>query len=148
VETNAPRILAIAKRRLSFEVRQIGFSLVWPTDRTIDGKRQMTPRRKLGLQGPLVSAVAGTVVEPPEDFRANNPRVQGDRFHSNKDRFAFLHSTAKELGISSAQLAIAWLLHQGEDIVPIPGTRSPSRIAERTYHSIKVFQDSFGDCFC
>lgn len=39
---------------------------------------------------------------------------------------------AKEMGITSAQLALAWLLHQGHDIVPIPGTRRASRVDENT----------------
>jgi aryl-alcohol dehydrogenase-like predicted oxidoreductase len=48
----------------------------------------------------------------------------------NHDRFAPLIQIAKELGISSAQLALAWILHQGKDVFPIPGTRRAARIDE------------------
>jgi aryl-alcohol dehydrogenase-like predicted oxidoreductase len=65
-----------------------------------------------------------------DDFRNNNPRYQGENFDANRDRFAPLLQVAAELDITPAQLALAWLLHQGEDIVPIPGTRKQSRVAE------------------
>jgi aryl-alcohol dehydrogenase-like predicted oxidoreductase len=65
-----------------------------------------------------------------DDFRNNNPRFQGDNFAANKQRFAPLMELAAELGITAAQLALAWLLHQGEDIIPIPGTRSRERVTE------------------
>ena len=65
-----------------------------------------------------------------DDFRNNNPRFAGDNLATNRDRFAPLIGLAEELGISPAQLALAWLLHQGEDVVPIPGTRRLERIDE------------------
>jgi aryl-alcohol dehydrogenase-like predicted oxidoreductase len=64
------------------------------------------------------------------DFRNNNPRFSGENFKTNTDRFAPLLSLATELGITPAQLALAWLLHQGGDIVPIPGSRKKERVAE------------------
>ncbi len=78
---------------------------------------------------------AGFLAGPPQgldegDFRNYNPRFSGDNLAANRDRFAPLLKLAEELGISPAQLALAWLLHQGEDIVPIPGTRRPERIDE------------------
>ncbi len=78
---------------------------------------------------------AGFLAGPPKaldegDFRNNNPRFAGDNLAANRDRFAPLIGLAEELGISPAQLALAWLLHQGEDIVPIPGTRRLERIDE------------------
>jgi aryl-alcohol dehydrogenase-like predicted oxidoreductase len=66
----------------------------------------------------------------PDDFRNNNPRYQGENFQTNKDRFAPLLQVAEELDCTPAQLALAWLLHQGEDIVPIPGTRLRDRVTE------------------
>lgn len=68
----------------------------------------------------------------PDDFRNNNPRYQGDNFQTNKERFAPLMQMAEELACTPAQLALAWLLHQGEDIVPIPGTRRPNRVSENS----------------
>ncbi len=78
---------------------------------------------------------AGFLAGPPKaldegDFRNNNPRFAGDNLATNRDRFAPLIGLAEELGISPAQLALAWLLHQGEDVVPIPGTRWLERIDE------------------
>lgn len=66
----------------------------------------------------------------PEDFRNNNPRFQGENLTVNRQRFAPLMELADELAITAAQLSLAWLLHQGEDIIPIPGTRSPDRVTE------------------
>jgi len=65
-----------------------------------------------------------------EDFRNNNPRYQGENFSTNKERFAPLMEVAKKQGITPAQLALAWLLHQGDEIIPIPGTRKPGRVTE------------------
>ncbi len=64
------------------------------------------------------------------DFRQNIPRFSSDNLAVNRDRFAPLTELAGELGVTPAQLALAWLLHQGEDIFPIPGTRRPGRIDE------------------
>ena len=92
--------------------------------------------RKLGIALVAWSPLgAGFLTGPPKelgvgDFRHNIPRFTGDNLAINRDRFAPLLELAKELGISSAQLALAWLLNQGEDIVPIPGTRRPERIDE------------------
>jgi aryl-alcohol dehydrogenase-like predicted oxidoreductase len=75
--------------------------------------------------------LAGTVAQVAErDFRTNLPRFRGENLRRNRRRFAPLADIAAEKGITPAQLALAWLLHQGADIVPIPGTRSPSRVAE------------------
>lgn len=64
-----------------------------------------------------------------DDFRNRHPRYQGNNLQQNVDRFPPLSNLATELDITPAQLALAWLLHQGDDIVPIPGTRTPSHIA-------------------
>lgn len=64
------------------------------------------------------------------DFRRNNPRYSADNLAANKDRFAPLMDMADRLDIAPAQLALAWLLHQGDDIVPIPGTRRAERVDE------------------
>lgn len=91
--------------------------------------------RELGVGfvpwAPLGSGfLAGTTSVSADDFRANNPRFTGDNRQQNEDRFAPLHGVARELGVSSAQLALAWVLAQGDNIVPIPGTRKAERIAE------------------
>ena len=65
-----------------------------------------------------------------EDFRQNNPRYSGDNLAVNRDRFAPLLDLSKNLEATPSQLALSWLLHQGDAIVPIPGTRRPERIDE------------------
>ena len=75
--------------------------------------------------------LTGTVKElAKDDFRNHNPKYAGDNLKANADRFAPLMKLAGDLGITPAQLALAWLLHQGEDVVPIPGSRKPERVSE------------------
>ncbi len=57
------------------------------------------------------------------DFRRHNPRFQGENFHRNLDVVAKVEEIAREKHCTPGQLAIAWLLAQGEDVVPIPGTK-------------------------
>lgn len=65
-----------------------------------------------------------------DDFRQSNPKYSGENLKTNTNRFAPLLDVAKNLGITPAQLALAWLLHQGNNIVPIPGSRKKERVAE------------------
>jgi aryl-alcohol dehydrogenase-like predicted oxidoreductase len=64
------------------------------------------------------------------DMRRFDPRWQGENYHANVGALAELGQLAQAKGITVPQLALAWLLAQGDDIVPIPGTRSPARLAE------------------
>jgi aryl-alcohol dehydrogenase-like predicted oxidoreductase len=64
------------------------------------------------------------------DFRRRNARWQGENYEKNADAVRRLTGLAEEKGIKVTQLALAWLLAQGEDIVPIPGTRRPARLEE------------------
>jgi aryl-alcohol dehydrogenase-like predicted oxidoreductase len=66
----------------------------------------------------------------PDDWRRNNPRFQGENFQKNLELVARLERMAKEKGCTPAQLALAWLLAQGKDIVPIPGSRQRERVEE------------------
>jgi len=92
--------------------------------------------RELGIAlvpwSPLGSGfLTGTVdTLSDEDFRHNNPRYQGENLAANKDRFVPLLDIAKTLDVTAAQLSLSWLLHQGDDIIPIPGTRSKERVTE------------------
>jgi aryl-alcohol dehydrogenase-like predicted oxidoreductase len=65
-----------------------------------------------------------------DDFRQHNPRYSDDNLTANRNRFAPFLDVTKELKITPAQLALAWLLHQGDDIFPIPGTRRAERVEE------------------
>ena len=58
-----------------------------------------------------------------KDFRSFNPRLSGDNFASNRKLVDQMEALAARLTITTAQLALAWVLAQGEDIIPIPGTR-------------------------
>ncbi len=59
----------------------------------------------------------------PDDFRRTNPRFAGDNFQKNLDLVAAVGAIAADKGVTAAQLALAWVLAQGEDLVPIPGAR-------------------------
>ena len=60
---------------------------------------------------------------PADDFRRRNPRFQGDNLQRNLDLVARIEEIAREKDVLPAQLALAWVLAQGDDIVPIPGTK-------------------------
>lgn len=64
------------------------------------------------------------------DFRNNNPKMQGENFSNNLQRLEDIKAIATDLNITPAQLALAWLLAQGDNIIPIPGSRKVSRIEE------------------
>ncbi|MGO4807636.1 aldo/keto reductase [Arthrobacter sp. 2MCAF15] len=64
------------------------------------------------------------------DMRRTDPRWQPGNFEKNLEATRLLRELAESKGGTVAQLALAWLLAQGQDIVPIPGTRSPQRVAE------------------
>jgi len=59
----------------------------------------------------------------PDDFRRTNPRFAGDNFQKNLDLVDAVGAIAADKGVTAAQLALAWVLAQGEELVPIPGTR-------------------------
>jgi aryl-alcohol dehydrogenase-like predicted oxidoreductase len=65
-----------------------------------------------------------------DDWRRTNPRFQDANAETNKRLVQAVTAIAAERGCTPAQLAVAWLLHQGRDVVPIPGTRSISRLDE------------------
>ncbi|MDX6349282.1 MAG: hypothetical protein QOF84_4072 [Streptomyces sp.] len=64
------------------------------------------------------------------DFRAMSPRFQGDNLDRNLDLVESLRKIAEQKGVSVAQIAIAWVLAQGEDIVPLVGARTRQRLSE------------------
>jgi aryl-alcohol dehydrogenase-like predicted oxidoreductase len=66
----------------------------------------------------------------PDDYRRNSPRFQGENFKKNLDLVARIETTAKEKKCTPGQLALAWLLAQGEDIIPIPGTKRRKYLEE------------------
>jgi aryl-alcohol dehydrogenase-like predicted oxidoreductase len=87
------------------------------------------PYSPLG-RGFLTSEIKPASEYPADDMRSWDDRWQGDNFTHNKAAVEQLTELASTKGITVTQLALAWLLAQGEDIVPIPGTRSETRLAE------------------
>ena len=67
---------------------------------------------------------------PEDDFRRRQPRFQGENFQKNLDLVRHVEQVASRKGCTPAQLALAWLLHQGDDIVPIPGTTRVENLEE------------------
>jgi aryl-alcohol dehydrogenase-like predicted oxidoreductase len=67
---------------------------------------------------------------PENDFRRHNPRFQGDNFTKNLELVAHIESLAKSKSATPAQIALAWVMAQGQDIVPIFGAKKRSRIEE------------------
>lgn len=66
------------------------------------------------------------------DWRKTNPRFTGENFRRNLRIVDEVEAVAAEVGATSAQIALAWLLAQGDDIAPIPGTKRVSRVEENT----------------
>jgi aryl-alcohol dehydrogenase-like predicted oxidoreductase len=64
------------------------------------------------------------------DFRRSNPRFEGENFEANQRIVAKVREIAEEKGVTPAQLALAWVLAQGDDVVPIPGTRRRQYLEE------------------
>jgi aryl-alcohol dehydrogenase-like predicted oxidoreductase len=71
--------------------------------------------------------LSGAIRKPedlaPDDFRRHHPRFQGENFEQNLRLVERVEELAREKGVTASQLALAWVLAQGEDIVPIPGTK-------------------------
>jgi aryl-alcohol dehydrogenase-like predicted oxidoreductase len=67
---------------------------------------------------------------PENDFRRRNPRFQGENFQKNLNLVAAVERIARSKGVTPAQLALAWVLSRGDDVVPIPGTKHLRRLEE------------------
>jgi aryl-alcohol dehydrogenase-like predicted oxidoreductase len=107
----------------------------WSMWRPIDADLLATAR-ELGVGivawSPLGSGfLTGTVRKVGEgDFRRHAPRFAAENLARNNDRYAPVRDLATHLGITPAQLALAWLLHQDEHVVAIPGSRTRAHIEE------------------
>ncbi|HEY3858363.1 MAG TPA: aldo/keto reductase, partial [Gammaproteobacteria bacterium] len=67
---------------------------------------------------------------PQDDWRRNMPRFQGENFQKNLELVKTVEDIAEDRGVKASQIALAWLLHQGQDIVPIPGTKHRKYLEE------------------
>ncbi len=107
-------------------------------------EREVLPEaRRLGIgivpYGPLGQGFLTGQVRSPEDFaedfaeddfRRSNPRSQGENLTRNLSLVDEVRRLAAEKDATVGQIALAWLLAQGEDVVPIPGTKHPARVQE------------------
>ncbi len=81
-------------------------------------------------RGFLSGAIRSADALAPADWRRMNPRFQGDNLAANLALVARLEAIAREKGLTAAQLALAWVLSRGKDVVAIPGTRRRARLEE------------------
>lgn len=82
----------------------------------------LVPFAPLG-RGFLTGSVTRAEELPVSDFRRNDPRYQGENFDANMRAAGAVRELASEKGVAPGQIALAWILHKGPDIVPIPGTK-------------------------
>ena len=79
---------------------------------------------------------------PADDYRRNAPRFQGENFQKNLDLVKKIEEMAREKNCTPAQLALAWVLAQGKDVVPIPGTKRRSYLEQNLASAdIKLTRD-------
>jgi aryl-alcohol dehydrogenase-like predicted oxidoreductase len=78
----------------------------------------------------LLGGLKASDFSKPGDFRSHTPRFQGENLANNLTLAQQLETIAKEKGVSSAQLAIAWALTRGDDIIPLVGTKNRKRLGE------------------
>ena len=124
----APATLRRAHAEHSITALQTEYSL-WsrdPEDELLGVVRELgigfVPYSPLG-RGFLSGEIKSIDDLAPDDFRRTNPRFAGDNFQKNLDLVDAVGAIAADKGVTAAQLALAWVLAQGDDLVPIPGTR-------------------------
>jgi aryl-alcohol dehydrogenase-like predicted oxidoreductase len=89
----------------------------------------IVPFSPLG-RGFLTGAITSPDDFGPDDFRRNHPRFTGEAFEANLRLVDAVRAMAEEKGVTAGQLALAWVLAQGDDVVPIPGTKRRSYLEE------------------
>jgi aryl-alcohol dehydrogenase-like predicted oxidoreductase len=129
----SPEILRRAHAVHPITALQSEYSL-WsrdPEDGILDACRELgvgfVPYSPLG-RGFLTGQIKAFEDLEPDDYRRQSPRFQGENFQKNLDLVAKIDEIATSKGCTPAQLALAWVLAQGPDIVPIPGTKRSERL--------------------
>ena len=89
----------------------------------------LVPFAPLG-RGFLTGAVQRAEDYPEGDYRRGDPRYQGENFDANVRAAAAVRELAAKKGVTAGQVAIAWLLHKGPDVVPIPGSKTRKHLEE------------------
>lgn len=118
--------IAAVQSEFSLLFREVADSCL-PTMRELD--IAFVPYSPLG-RSLLTGSIHAAGDIPEGDRRLAHPRFQGENLTHNLTLTAQLEQIAKEKGVTAAQLALAWLLAQGEDILPIPGTKKSTRLDE------------------
>jgi aryl-alcohol dehydrogenase-like predicted oxidoreductase len=131
----APKTIERAHKTHPITALQTEYSL-W----TRDPEPEVLPTcRRLGIafvaysplgRGFLTGAIKSPEDFEPDDYRRSSPRFQGENFNRNLELVKEVERLAKRSNVSPSQLALAWVLAQGEDIVPIPGTKRRKYIEE------------------
>jgi aryl-alcohol dehydrogenase-like predicted oxidoreductase len=138
----SPQTLARAHKVHPITALQSEYSL-WSRD---PEQGALAACRKLGVgfvpysplgRGFLTGAITKPEQFPADDFRRNSPRFQGENFAKNLRLVEKVREIAARKGCTPGQLALAWVLAQGEDIVPIPGTKHRSFLEENA-HALEV----------
>jgi aryl-alcohol dehydrogenase-like predicted oxidoreductase len=110
---------------------------LWSRDLEENG--QLAAARELGItivaysplgRGFLTGAIKSPDDFAPDDFRRSSPRFMGENFAKNLDLVRHIETLAKQKGCTASQLALAWLLAQGRDVIPIPGTKRVKYLEE------------------
>lgn len=132
----APATIRAAHRVHPVTAIQTEYSL-WTRDPEVDGVLETARDLSIGFvaysplgRGFLSGGIKALDALSPDDFRRHNPRFQGDNLTANLRLVEVVESIAAAKGVTPAQLALAWVLHQGDDIVPIPGSKSRGHLEE------------------
>ena len=131
----APETLRRANGERSISALQTEYSL-WsrdPEDEILETIRDLdigfVPYSPLG-RGFLTGRFESPEDLPEDDWRRSSPRFQDENFQKNLDLVEAVKDLADAKEITPAQLALAWVLHQGDDIAPIPGTTRPEHLED------------------
>jgi aryl-alcohol dehydrogenase-like predicted oxidoreductase len=89
----------------------------------------LVPFAPLG-RGFLTGSAQRAEEYPEGDYRRGDPRYQGENFDANMRAASIVRELGARKGATAGQIALAWLLHKGSDIVPIPGTKRRSYLEE------------------
>jgi aryl-alcohol dehydrogenase-like predicted oxidoreductase len=101
----------------------------------------LVPFSPLG-RGFLTGEVKRAEDYPKEDFRHNDPRYQGENYEANMQAARVVRDIAANLHAKPGQIALAWLLHKGHDVVPIPGTKRRTYLEENIAAASIVLDDA------
>jgi aryl-alcohol dehydrogenase-like predicted oxidoreductase len=132
----APERIRAAAKVHPIAALQTEFSL-WTRDVQSDGVLEACRDNGIGFvaYSPLGRGfLTGQIKSPsdfaPDDHRAHSPRFMGENFQKNLDLVRHVEALAAKKGCKPSQLALAWVLAQGRDIVPIPGTKRRTYLDE------------------